>query len=116
MLGFATQTTSVDAGGERFNSFNPDFLVSWQTSSNFQLYAEFYGQTKTSPENSDGYNADGGFQYLLTENIEIDIEYGVRLAGELGGFSHYFGAGGDQLDFKLLIIILYYTIKLSQES
>ncbi|MFI4955155.1 MAG: transporter, partial [Gammaproteobacteria bacterium] len=70
MLGVATQTASFNDGGQRYNSFNPDLLVSWQLKNNLQVFAEVYGQTKTGPDQHDGYNADTGIQYLLTENIE----------------------------------------------
>ncbi len=94
MLGYSSQTTAFNEGGARYNSFNPDIVFSWQPTQYLQLYAEVYGQTQSGPLQSDGYNADAGIQYLFTENIEVDLEYGQRLSGQLGGFSHYFGAGG----------------------
>lgn len=94
MLGVTSETVSLNQGGKRFTSFNPDVTVSWQTTENFQFYVEVYGQTKAGPDLGNGYNADGGIQYLLTKNIELDAEYGVRISGQLGGFSQYFGVGG----------------------
>lgn len=94
MLGFSSQTTAANEGGERYDSFNPDLVISWQPKDVLQLYIEFYGQTKTGPEEAEGYNTDAGIQYLLTEDIEVDVEYGQRLSGELNGFSHYVGFGG----------------------
>lgn len=94
MLSLASETVAPNSGGERYTTLNPDFLVSWQTTEDSQLYIEIYGQTKTSPDQGDGYNADGGIQYLLTPNIEVDLEYGWRLSGDLEGYSHYIGFGG----------------------
>lgn len=83
---------SVQAGAYYW-SLNPDLVASWQTSESFQLYAEVYGQSHTGPGQGSGYNADGGIQYLLTPNIELDAEIGKRLSGNLGGWSHYLGVG-----------------------
>jgi hypothetical protein len=94
MAGLTSETVSYHDGGGRYNSFNPDLVLDWEPTNNLQFYVEIYGQTKTAPEEHDGYNADVGIQYLITKNIEVDVEYGHRLTGELAGFSHYFGVGG----------------------
>ncbi len=94
MLGVTTATTSSSAGGERYTSVNPDLVFTWQINDVFQWYAEAYGQSKTGPHQTDGYNADTGFQYLPLEFLELDIEYGQRISGELGGFQRYIGVGG----------------------
>ena len=94
MLGVSSLSASPNDGGQRYTSFNPDLVLSWQTTHNSQIYAEVYGQTKTYPNEHSGYNTDVGIQYLLTENIEVDAEYGRRISGQLGGFSNYYGVGG----------------------
>jgi len=94
MFGVTTQTDPSSDGGGRFNSFNPDVVLSWQLTPKFQIYGEVYGQTNTSSEDRWGWNADAGVQYLITPQIEVDAEYGKRLSGNLGDFSHYFGVGG----------------------
>jgi putative salt-induced outer membrane protein YdiY len=93
MVGVTTATTSESDGGGRYNSFNPDLILTWQCLSNLQLYAEVYGQTKTGPGQSNGFNGDTGIQYLLTDHIELDVEYGQRFNGQLDGFARYVGAG-----------------------
>lgn len=93
MFGVTTETTSTNSGGGRYNSFNPDLVLSWQFNDHWQYYIEAYAQTSTGPDQSAGYNTDTGFQYLATENIELDIEYGQRLGGQLNGFARYWGAG-----------------------
>jgi hypothetical protein len=79
--------------GAYYWSLNPDLVATWQTSENFQFYAEVYGQNHTGPGQGAGYNADGGIQYLVNSNFELDAEIGQRLSGNLGGWSHYFGVG-----------------------
>jgi opacity protein-like surface antigen len=94
MLGVSSLTVSSNAGGDRYNTVNPDLVFAWQCLENLQVYAEFYGQTKTGPDQSSGFNGDAGLQYLPTDNIELDIEFGQRFSGELGNFARYIGAGG----------------------
>ncbi|MFA6036729.1 MAG: transporter [Legionellales bacterium] len=94
MLGYSSQTTAYNNGGEQYSSFNPDLVITWQPLQSLQFYAEVYGQTKTGPEESAGYNTDAGIQYLFTKNIEVDFGFGQRLSGTLDDFSHYLSAGG----------------------
>jgi hypothetical protein len=91
--GLSSLTASSNAGGGRYFSVNPDLVFAWQPLDPLQFYVEVYGQSKTGPEESGGFNADAGIQYLISEALEIDLEYGQRLSGELGGFARYVGAG-----------------------
>ncbi|MGH8311928.1 MAG: transporter [Gammaproteobacteria bacterium] len=79
--------------GAYYWSLNPDLVATGQIAEHWQLYAEVYGQSHTGPGQGSGYNADGGIQYLLTPNVELDAELGRRLSGNLGGWSHYVGVG-----------------------
>ncbi len=92
-LGVSSQTDPSASGGERFTSFISIFVATWQPAERLQFYGEIFGQSSTGPGKGAGYNADGGLQYLLTPSWEVDLEGGVRLAGDLGGYTHYFGAG-----------------------
>lgn len=92
-LGVSSQTDPKDAGGERFTSFISNLVATWQPTARLQFYGEIFGQSKTASDKDAGYNADGGVQYLLTPSWEVDLEGGVRLTGDLGGYTHYFGAG-----------------------
>ncbi len=92
-LGLSSLTDPVSAGGKRFTSFNQFITATWNPVERFQVYGEVYGQTKTSSNEGSGYNFDGGIQFLITHWLEVDIETGVRLTGNLGGFSHFYGAG-----------------------
>lgn len=93
MFGVATQTLPSLAGGGRYTSLNPDFVGTWAPTEGLQLYGEVYGQSSTGPGQGTGWNADGGVQYLLTPSVEVDVEAGLRLAGNLGGFTRYVGVG-----------------------
>ena len=92
-LGVSSLTDSVLAGGRRFTSFNQFLATTWNPIEQLQVYVEFYGQTKTARNEGAGYNFDGGLQYLVTRWLEADLEAGVRLTGNLGGFTHYYGVG-----------------------
>jgi hypothetical protein len=80
-------------GGAYYWSVNPDFVVTWLAAPRLQFYGEVYGQNHTGPGEASGYNFDGGIQYLITQDFEVDAEYGRRLSGNLAGWSHYFGVG-----------------------
>ncbi|HSB32061.1 MAG TPA: transporter [Candidatus Sulfobium mesophilum] len=92
-LGISSQTDPELAGGERFTAFVSNLVVTWQPKERLQFYGEIYGQSSTGPGKGAGYNADGGIQYLITPYWEVDLEGGVRLVGDLGGLSHFFGMG-----------------------
>lgn len=93
MAGFTSDTEPSNLGGGRYTSFNPDGVVTWEFLPPWQLYLEVYGATHTGVGQGSGYDADGGIQILLSRNMEIDFEAGTRLSGDLGGYSHYVGAG-----------------------
>ena len=93
MLGITSETDPAAAGGERYLSINPDFVMTWQSSARLQFYAEAYAQSHTDHGQGWGSDADGGVQYLITPSFEVDLEEGVRIQGDLGGFSHYTGVG-----------------------
>ncbi len=92
-LGISSQTDPVSEGGGRFTSFNQFLTATWDPIERLQFYGEFYGQTKAASDEGAGYNFDGGVQYLIYHWWEVDAEEGVRLTGNLGGFTHYYGAG-----------------------
>lgn len=92
-LGVSTWTDPDSAGGRRFTSFNPIFVTTWHPIKRLQFYGEIFGQTKTSYDGGAGFNFDGGVQYLIYRWWEVDLAEGVRLTGNLGGFTHYLQAG-----------------------
>lgn len=93
MLGVSTQTLPTLSNGQRFDSFNPDVLISYEINDHVETYAEVFGQTNAGPGLGYGYNADVGILYALTNNTEIDASFGQRITGNLGGYNNYFGVG-----------------------
>ncbi len=93
MLGVTSQTEPTAVGGQRFQSVNPDLVVTWAATSRLQFYGEVYGQTSSGYGLGWGSDFDGGLQYLVDPDFEVDLEEGVRLQGQLGGFSSYTGVG-----------------------
>lgn len=93
MVGVTSQTEPTASGGQRFQSFNPDLVVTWLSSARLQFYGEVYAQSHIGYGQGWGTDADGGLQYLVTPDFELDMEEGVRLQGALGGFSNYTGVG-----------------------
>jgi len=94
MLGVTHLAQAADVQvGAYYWSVNPDLVLTWETTQNFQFYLEVYGQNHTGPGQAAGYNADGGIQYLINPHFEVDAEIGQRISGSLGGWSHYFGVG-----------------------
>jgi hypothetical protein len=92
-LGVSSQTDPESSGGGRFTSFISNLVATWQPTDRLQFYGEIFGQTSTGHGQGSGYNADAGVQYLLTPSWEVDLAGGLRLTGDLGGYTHYFGAG-----------------------
>ena len=93
MVGVTSQTEPTAAGGQRFQSFNPDLVVTWESTSRLQFYGEMYGQSHSGYRQGWGTDVDGGVQYLVTADLEVDLEEGARVQGNLGGFSNYTGVG-----------------------
>lgn len=93
MLGYSSYSTAAITGGKRFNTFSPDAAIGWQAKEWLQLYAEVFGQTFSGPNQGPGYNIDTGLLFLITKNIEADIEVGHRISGRLGNFNVYYGTG-----------------------
>ena len=93
MVGTTSQTESTEVGGQRFQSFNPDLVLTWVSSSRLQIFAEIYAQSHAGYQQGWGTDVDGGLQYLATSDLVLDLEEGARTQGDLGGFSNYTGVG-----------------------
>lgn len=93
MFGATSQTQSSFNGGQRYTSINPDIILTYVLNPKVDLYGESYGQTRTGPGQGSGFNFDGGILYLPIPNLEVDLEVGQRISGNLYGFNHYVGAG-----------------------
>lgn len=92
MIGISSTTTSTTENGRRFQSINPDLVLSWSKNKT-QIFGEVFAQSKTSPDQNWGMNVDTGIIYLIKDNITVDFEVGRKISGELGGYNNYIGAG-----------------------
>jgi len=93
MLGESTITQSRLDGGKRFESFNPDVVLSYAITPKLIALGEIYGQTKTYPNQGSGFNSLFGLSYLITPTVVLDLEVDQRISGQFGDIEHYIGAG-----------------------
>lgn len=84
-------SNSLDGETHRVTSFLPSFVVTNQWSERAQLYAEAYGSTRLRPDGGSLFGLNGGLQYLLSRQFEVDAELG-RVVTDLS-VSHYIGFG-----------------------
>lgn len=77
--------------GARFVSFVPSVALTTQTNPRTQFYAEAFGQTRIRPDGGTLFGLDGGIQYLLAPQLEIDVELGQTTTDLIRG--HYLGVG-----------------------
>lgn len=96
--GFATtlgvqSSYSQDLNGRsaRFFSALPSVAFTTQTNPRTQFYAEAYGQTKIRPDGGTLFGINGGIQYLLAPEFEVDAELGSIVTDLARG--HYLGVG-----------------------
>lgn len=89
IFGAGTTLGFVHTSG--YSALLPSAVVTDQFNARSQLYAEAFGQTRTRPDGGALFGLDGGFQYLFTPQIELDLELG-RTATDRSR-AHYVGAG-----------------------
>ncbi|MHB8178391.1 MAG: transporter [Vulcanimicrobiaceae bacterium] len=89
--GTRLSSTHVDASVARYTAFLPSAVITQLLGARTQLYLEAYGATRVRPNGGSRFAMDGGVQYMLTPQLEVDAELG-RTVTELGP-SHYLGFG-----------------------
>ncbi len=82
---------TLDGHASRFTSLLPSVVFTIQSNPRTQFYAEGYGQTRIRPDGGRLFGIDGGIQYLVRPNVEIDAELGQTVTDLARG--HYFGFG-----------------------
>jgi hypothetical protein len=87
-LGFGVTAGIERTGG--FTTLLPSLVFTKQNGSRTQLYVEAFWQTKT-PSGGSLFGTDGGLQYLLMPQLEIDVEAGRTIAPL--SRNHYYGFG-----------------------
>lgn len=77
--------------GARFFTWLPSVVVSDQWSPRAQAFVEAFAQSRTRPDGGSQLGLDAAFQYVLTPDIELDIETGRTISDATR--SHYIGFG-----------------------
>ena len=94
LIGISTNTDRTNNGViTRFTSVNPDAVITYLMNDKLQLYTEIYGNTKTAADQGSNFALQGGAQYLLTKNVEVDASAGVLLHGPAGVQSRFVNLG-----------------------
>lgn len=88
---FGFGTTAGIAHYGAVTALVPSVVFSNQFNSRAQLYAEAYASTKLRPDGGSLFGLDGGAQYLLSPQVEVDAEIG-RTQTDVAA-SHYVGFG-----------------------
>lgn len=96
-MGISELSDPQISGSHRYQSFNPDFVMSYTFKQKIDMYLEFFGQTKTSSTESFGLIGGIGLIYLFNSKTTFDISFYQRIKGELLGFEHFIGAGMTRL-------------------
>jgi hypothetical protein len=87
---FAIGTTMGFAQSHLF-SLLPSLVITDQYNDRAQVYAEAYGQIATRPGGAALFGLDGGVQYLLCPQLEVDVEAGRTITSL--SRNHYYGFG-----------------------
>ncbi len=88
--GISSFTRLSDNGHiSRFFGFNPDVVATYQFKDALQAYGEVQRNPQQGVALSGNYWFDCGLQYLLTQNIELQSEYGIFLDPPEGGYGRY---------------------------
>ena len=96
--GFATTigvlssfSAAANGASSRFASLVPSVAFTIQSNPRTQFYTEAFGQTPIRPDGGTLFGLDGGLQFLLAPNLEMDAEFG-QTATDVAR-SRYFGVG-----------------------
>jgi hypothetical protein len=89
----AAATMGLQENGARFASLLPSAVVAYQWSPRAQAFVEAYGQTRVSTQGGSLFGMDASLQYLLTPDIEIDVESARTISNGTRAHSIGFGFG-----------------------
>lgn len=81
----------LQGNSARFVSFAPSVAFTTQANPRTQFYFEAFGQTRIRPDGGTLFGLDGGIQYMLAPQFEIDAELGQTVTDLIRG--HYLGIG-----------------------
>lgn len=72
----STAGSRLDGTVGRYTALLPSIVATEQLGMRAQAYLEAYGATRIRPDGGSRFALDGGLQYLLSPQMEIDIEAG----------------------------------------
>lgn len=72
----STAGAGLDGTTARYTALLPSAVATEQLGTRAQMYAEAYGATRIRPDGGSRFALDGGVQYLLSPQVEIDVEAG----------------------------------------
>jgi hypothetical protein len=87
----AAATLGMQENGARFGSFLPSAAIADQWSPRAQAFIEAFGQTRVSTRGGSLFGMDASLQYMLTPDVEVDVE-GARTISN-GARAHSIGFG-----------------------
>lgn len=87
----SAHAASLAGANGGFFSLLPSVVVADQWNPRAQAFIEAYAQTRTRPDGGASFGEDLALQYLLTPQVEVDVEIG-RTASDVAR-SHYAGFG-----------------------
>lgn len=90
-IGFASAAGQNAGSTQRYGTLLPSVVVTDAFDAQTQVYLEAYGATHTAPGAGGRFALDGGIQFMLNPQFEIDAELGQSLTDVAR--SHYFGFG-----------------------
>jgi hypothetical protein len=79
------------SGNERFFQVSASISLAVSLTDRLGFYTEYFGFYPADFDNSDAHVANGGFTYLITDNLQLDVRAGVGLNDEADDF--FAGAG-----------------------
>ncbi len=88
---FGVSTTFGVSHQNGYRTLFPSIAVTNQFNNRTQWYAEAFAQTKSSPDGKALVGLDGGLQYLMTPQLEFDVEGGRTISDTAR--TRYFGFG-----------------------
>ena len=87
---FGAPSRGTDTSG-RYFEFEPSLALGISLAERVGTFVEYYGSIRTEGLD-DNHGFDGGFTWLATENLQLDVNGGLGLSGSKPGFFAGLGA------------------------
>jgi len=76
-LGSNLNYAYLSEGGERFNQFSGSLTLGYKLTERWGTYVEYFGFVPASKDGPNESFFDGGFTYLVNDNLQLDARAGV---------------------------------------